>query len=376
MQNLCRLQSRLRFPYRLAQRGCAQVSKTQTPLWYANANPVQHFIDNRLAPEIPLVTGSEMKSTLAADLKHRLYDKGVLQIQSEEMLSWLAMSGVSNVDLARFKQQWEGLCPDPFVLHREIDSARCAFTLKPVDTFGLKTSAEPEFAHENNLPWNLSSEDMVCDYTDKPREFGDLSGKWKTQSGSNWCDNPVARAMNSLMVKLLDLRAGSGCHSPANCEPLQSTSRFLFNMFAVRTFRDDSVGMIGDPSPEGVHSDGNAISCIVFVGRDNVLPGTGANRVFDADMPLGKYDEQEFQKPDGLQQHLIAECSMDKPFEAFVLLDRVVKHEGRPFIQELLSKRAHRDAYLIFLRSPNSDGSDRLQLSSPSAFCLSGYADL
>jgi len=215
-----------------------------------------------------------------------------------------------------------------------------------------------EIIQQANVAWKLTTEDLTGDLAGVSGEYTSLD--LATENGRKWCETPVVHALNLLIAKLIDCRKEKGFYSPPECE---QSNTFVMNMFAARTFCDVTKGIDGDPSPEGVHTDGNAISAVMFMGRENVLPMTGGNRVFKPEMKFGKYDEMEFQRPGGLRdQYLIAETAFETPFETVILLDRVVKHEGQAFLQAELDRQAHRDAYLMFLRSPKLDGSDDIVL--------------
>lgn len=278
----------------------------------------------------------------------------MVRLQPEAMRGYLWNSGVPSDELDKFRQVWNKLHQDPRVPHRFADQSRCAFTLDPEQTHGV--SAEPRIIQQANHPWALGTADIVGDLVEKSGNYTSLDDA--VGNGQTWCETPVVRALNNLMAKMIDSRPGSGCFSPPDCE---QSNTYLMNMFAARVFRDEE--NCGHPSPEGVHSDGNALTAMMFLGRDNVLPGTGTNRVFDNMMNLGSYDDFEFQRPGGLRdQHLIAETAFDTPFETVIILDRCVRHEGRPIQQAQLNRPAHRDMYLMFLRAPKCDGSDRITL--------------
>ena len=65
----------------------------------------------------------------------------------------------------------------------------------------------------------------------------------------------------------------------------------VVKQWPARTVRRAADG-VGEPSPEGVHQDGCEIAMITFVGRDNVMKGTGRNRVWSLDQPLGNHTDE------------------------------------------------------------------------------------
>jgi hypothetical protein len=120
----------------------------------------------------------------------------------------------------------------------------------------------------------------------------------------------------------------------------------------------------GRPSPEGVHQDGGEITLVMAVNVNNVVPGTGTNRIWSLEQPTGEYSEDDFQRnsPGGFRErNLLHEAGMSAPWECRIVLDRKVKHEGTAFEQRDPSKVAQRDTYLMFIRRPRTNGSDRLE---------------
>ncbi|GMH76764.1 hypothetical protein TrRE_jg2006 [Triparma retinervis] len=107
---------------------------------------------------------------------------------------------------------------------------------------------------------------------------------------------------------------------------------------------------VGEPSPEGVHQDGCELGCITFVDRDNVLPPTGANRVWGLEQPVGKAG--------GGDRNLLDGKVLGEYFDTFVFLDRHVKHEATAFEARDEGRDATRDVIVTFARRPRKDGGD------------------
>lgn len=81
----------------------------------------------------------------------------------------------------------------------------------------------------------------------------------------------------------------------------------------------------GEPSPEGVHQDSAELTAIILVERRNVAPPSGGNRVWSLEQPCGKASAA-----DAASSRLLASLTLLERFDTLLVLDRAVKHEGRP----------------------------------------------
>jgi hypothetical protein len=97
------------------------------------------------------------------------------------------------------------------------------------------------------------------------------------------------------------------------------------------TFRIDTEGGLGRPTPEGAHRDGVDFVAVVFVGRQGVLGGE--TRVFEAAGPQG------------------VRFTLEQPWTALLLDDPRVVHESTPIQPIEPGAKAWRDTLVLTYRS-------------------------
>ena len=88
----------------------------------------------------------------------------------------------------------------------------------------------------------------------------------------------------------------------------------------------------GDPSPEGVHQDSAELVCLMLLHRENCRFDSGGNRLWRLEQASGKPDPEALDE--GSKSNLLFETVMRDRFDAIFLLDRRLKHEGRPIVPE------------------------------------------
>ena len=97
------------------------------------------------------------------------------------------------------------------------------------------------------------------------------------------------------------------------------------------SFRIDTAGGIGRPTPEGAHRDGVDLVAVMLVARSNVKGGE--TRVFDARAPQG------------------VRFALTQPFSILLLDDERVIHETTPIQPANAALPAWRDTLVVTLRS-------------------------
>ena len=116
------------------------------------------------------------------------------------------------------------------------------------------------------------------------------------------------------------------------------------------------------PSPEGVHQDGTEVTSVTLIERKGVTSG-GETRIWSLQAPTGNYDGIDadgnpIPPPPGFSwNNLVAKMTLKEPWETVYLLDRKVKHEGRPFDG---IRPCHRSIITQLLRKPLRDGADKM----------------
>ena len=101
----------------------------------------------------------------------------------------------------------------------------------------------------------------------------------------------------------------------------------------------------GDPGPEGVHQDAAHLTAVVLVGRDNVRGGL--NRVWSLDQPCGKPSVADL-----TSNRLLAEVTLEMPFDTLLVRDREVKHEATAIAPADVRRPAVRDVLTFEVRPP------------------------
>jgi len=97
------------------------------------------------------------------------------------------------------------------------------------------------------------------------------------------------------------------------------------------TFRIDTEGGVGRPTPEGAHRDGMAYVAVILIERQGILGGE--TRVFDADGPNG------------------VRFTLTEPWSALLLDDARVIHESTPIQPQQPDVLGHRDTLVITFRA-------------------------
>lgn len=100
------------------------------------------------------------------------------------------------------------------------------------------------------------------------------------------------------------------------------------------TFRIDTEGGVGRPTPEGAHRDGMAYVAVILVDRQNIVGGE--TRVFEADGPNG------------------VRFTLTEPWSALLLDDARVIHESTPIQPQQPQQPGslgHRDTLVITFRA-------------------------
>jgi len=97
------------------------------------------------------------------------------------------------------------------------------------------------------------------------------------------------------------------------------------------TFRIDTEGGVGRPTPEGAHRDGMAYVAVILVDRAGILGGE--TRVFEADGPHG------------------VRFTLTEPWSALLLDDARVIHESTPIQPQHPGVLGHRDTLVITFRA-------------------------
>lgn len=155
-------------------------------------------------------------------------------------------------------------------------------------------------------------------------------------------DNPLVYALQKLLGKLLSQPIEMGLKEAEPKEQAKSECNWEAMQTAFRVTK--SPNRHGEPGPEGVHQDDCALTVVVLVGRENVAPGSGGNRVWSLEQPCGKAvpeEPEELNKVDAVEnsrksqakqrdEQLLWEGMLERPLDAVFLLDREVKHEALP----------------------------------------------
>lgn len=97
------------------------------------------------------------------------------------------------------------------------------------------------------------------------------------------------------------------------------------------TFRIDTEGGVGRPTPEGAHRDGMAYVAVILVDRAGIVGGE--TRVFEADGPHG------------------VRFTLTEPWSALLLDDARVIHESTPIQPQQPGVLGHRDTLVITFRA-------------------------
>lgn len=114
---------------------------------------------------------------------------------------------------------------------------------------------------------------------------------------------------------------------PPEGEPLFDGRWFI----EAHTFRIDTEGGVGRPTPEGAHRDGMAYVAVILVERHGILGGE--TRVFEADGPNG------------------VRFTLTEPWSALLLDDARVIHESTPIQPAQPDALGHRDTLVITFRA-------------------------
>jgi hypothetical protein len=101
----------------------------------------------------------------------------------------------------------------------------------------------------------------------------------------------------------------------------------------------------GEPGPEGIHQDAAALTAIILIDRQNVSLDSGQNRVWSIEQPAGKPSDADL-----TSARLLSTGTLMSPFDALIVLDREVKHEACPIIQDVPRLPAVRDVLTFEVR--------------------------
>jgi len=274
-------------------------------------------------------------------MKDKLYSTGFVFVDQSSSIEMLGSLGASEQDLKEMRSIYETeLRPDRYYpsadtgrVMREVAMARTALVKHEV-------TGECELKQLPRRGFSVAAADQpIGEWADKER-------KWRTIDEIVNKHNGF-RAVQTLISEMVDLT-----EEPATSSKKNSDLRVL-EQFAIRTLPP------GEPSPEGVHQDGNELTLVMLLGRSNCRNDSGYTNVFSLEAPTGAYDRDDPQEKRRLDKYLLDSFVMSKPFEFNIMLDRRAKHEATPGKPLAPGVPCSRDVLINFLRAPLVSGEDR-----------------
>jgi hypothetical protein len=187
----------------------------------------------------------------------------------------------------------------------------------------------------SHAPFQLGRNDVMSeDISDVPRRFGEIPEALMANSTFQ----ALARLLSMLIPQGGQVVSGSCANSRT----------WHANFFPIRIRTKPS--LIGDPTPEGVHSDGCELNMAMLLGKHNVHEQAATTRIYSLRQRKGcKVGANE------ASEHEIFRCTMQEPFETVLLLDRFVLHDVTPVLPCNPAEAAHRDVLIGFVRRPLQD---------------------
>ena len=196
--------------------------------------------------------------------------------------------------------------------------------------------------------------------------------------------NSVRIALHKLIMSLLDPSAKQ-LQKEAN-----TMTDFVLTDITIKAVVNDEFKQ-SLVSPEGIHQDGSHITLLMLGIRNNIEDGSAESRVFSMDVKSGPYgieggktdltELESKQEENERERFMIFNRTLIKPFEAVILLDQEVKHEGRKGLVRINeNQQGERGIYAIFARRPFADGWEKEPQGVPFAtakdeFDKNGFID-
>lgn len=152
--------------------------------------------------------------------------------------------------------------------------------------------------------------------------------------------NSVVRALHKFVYEILarpsDIQwrnnNGTGDSSGGVAETFMSAFRVRKSMAPGRF-------QMGDPGPEGIHSDDCDLTVVTMMQRENLAHDSGGNRVWRPEQPCGKPTVADTVNATG---RLRAAPILRERFDTLIILDREAKHEALPIAPADAEAKAER----------------------------------
>ncbi|MBF4617845.1 2OG-Fe dioxygenase family protein [Clavibacter sp. VKM Ac-2873] len=249
-----------------------------------------------------------------------LRDRAIF-VPGGRLIPILRALGAQESDFAALRQTSEGLVGDPTLPFRRTRNGRFAFDL-----------ANSRIKRLEPQPFVLSAaEDFIRHDSGKPRVFDPI--------GLELQDNTVMQALlrfKCLIVR--DTRVEPRPHFDYDHDLWICT---LFNIRTVTVPR-----LRGEPSLEGVHSDGVDHTMTTFLGSENITTASGVTYMHDMTETTGiPWEQADPQRVRGSVRH-------QEFLDTLVLVDHERKHSVSSVYAEDPDAVAKRDMLIFFTRKP------------------------
>lgn len=162
----------------------------------------------------------------------------------------------------------------------------------------------------------------------QPTDYNALHGgmlRWFEPLPPQLADAPAFQGVITGLCRLFTQAALA--QGPLKGEPAFDGRWFI----EAHTFRIDTEGGVGRPTPEGAHRDGMAYVAVLLVERAGIVGGE--TRVFEAEGPNG------------------VRFTLDQPWSALLLDDARVIHESTPIQPATPGAVGHRDTLVLTFRA-------------------------
>ena len=309
---------------------------------------------------IPQMTNNSNGFELYASLnkiKNELYTNKFYHFTSDEMKKLLVQLGAQNEDfqvfLSIFNDGSPSMKKDP-AKHDRVGSIRNYLYKKQDGDQNLEEFFDSTARILPHVPARVDDPSFV-------KLNGGLNYRPYAPVEDWMAFNTVHTALHKIIMSMVD---------PATerlpTETSNITDFLLMDMF-LKNVVDDTVKKASLVSPEGIHQDGNHITFMMMGLRNNIKEGCAQSRVFNMDAELGPYgiaggkknltEFESIQEEMERERCMIFNHTMKDPFEAIMILDREVKHEGRGGLVRVDNiRKGERALLLIFGRRPVHDG--------------------
>ncbi len=233
-----------------------------------------------------------------AELDRALSDTGFALLDSASVSRWLAATPAEWRDL---QQAWDELPPDEYLKDggRYRKRRHSCFVVD-----GERVDLVPHRAH-----W-------------QPVEYNALHGGMQ-----RWFQPMLPQTLALPLWQRLLVRLGEAASALRGTQPWYTEAH---------TFRIDTAGGIGRPTPEGAHRDGVDLVAVFLVARQGIKGGE--SRVFEAHGPRG----QRF--------------TLQEPWSLLLLDDQRVIHETTPIQPAVSDAYGWRDTLVVTCRAGGFPG--------------------